>query len=134
MAAVQRLVTFADVHDVHDGVVGRDRVSVSARHEAELDDGSRILLLDDRGWGSSARWTETTLDDIRETTRVVVGPDEPFEDRSAEAMAADHWARLNGILRRHGVVVDVTELRRLPHDVELSTRLHTRLSRDPDTP
>jgi hypothetical protein len=130
MAAVQRLVTFADVAD---DVVSPDQVSVLARHDAELDDGSRVLLLDDRGWGSSARWVETSADDIREATRMVVGPDEPFEDRSSEDMAADHWAHLHGILRRHGVAVDATELRQLPHDVLLSPRLLARLSRGPAT-
>ncbi len=121
---VVRLVTVADLDD---GAVTAAQVSVSARHEAELDDGSRVLLLDDRGWGSSGSWTETSVEDVRETTRMVVGPDEPSEDHSHEDMAAGHWAYLQYILEARGVVVDAAVLRRLPHDILLSRRLLERL-------
>lgn len=124
MAALRRLVTFADVDD---DAVTSGQVSVSARHEAELADGTRVLLLDDRGWGSSASWVDISADEIRETTRMVVGPDEPSDDHSHEDMAAGHWAALRDILRRHGIVVDATELRRLPHDILLSERLRAHL-------
>jgi hypothetical protein len=130
MAAIRRLVTVADVDN---DVVATKQVSVSARHEAELDDGNRILLLNDRGWSSSGTWTERSVEDVRETTRMVVGPDEPFGDRSHEDMAADHWAYLQRILQRQGVVVDASELRRLPHDILLSQRLLARIGGDPDT-
>ena len=45
-----RLATVVDIHDV-----GADAhtMSVSARHEAELADGRRVLLLDGRGWTSA---------------------------------------------------------------------------------
>jgi ribosome biogenesis SPOUT family RNA methylase Rps3 len=115
------------VADLDDEAVTTAQVSVSARHEAELDDGSRVLLLDDRGWGSSGSWTETTVEDVLETTRMVVGPDEPPEDRSYEDMAAGHWAYLQRILETRGVVVDAAVLRRLPHDILLSRRLLARL-------
>lgn len=49
MSAVTRLLTFVDLGDR----ANDDATSVSARQEAELADGSRVLLLDDRGWGSS---------------------------------------------------------------------------------
>ncbi|MDX6647353.1 MAG: hypothetical protein QOK40_3080 [Miltoncostaeaceae bacterium] len=123
---------------------------MSARHEAVLVDGRRLLLLDDRGWSSSLRlawvgempgdhsredvpdiWTTTSVEDIEDTARMVVGPDEPFDGRSQEDMAADHWAHLTGVLRRHGVVADALELRGLPHDVVLSERLLARVGRDP---
>lgn len=130
MAAVTRLVTFADVDS---DVAGTGRVSVSARHEAELADGNRVLLLNDRGWGSSAVWAATSVEDIQETTRMVVGPDEPFDGRSHEDMAADHWTTLQQILHRQGVVIDVADLRRLPHDIVLSRRLLVRVGADPDT-
>lgn len=45
MPAVTRLVTLAELHGATDA-----HLSVSARHEAVLDDGCRVLLLDDRGW------------------------------------------------------------------------------------
>jgi hypothetical protein len=125
MAAVTRLVTYADVDGVDTG-----QVSVSARHEAELDDGSRVLLLDDRGWGSTQPWAAASGADIRETARMVVGPDEPSVGRSHADMDADHWDVLGQVLRRAGVVVDAAELRRLPHDVELGPALLARLRPD----
>jgi hypothetical protein len=113
------------------------RISVSARHEALLDDGSRLLLLDDRGWTEEARgagaddiddlWALTLERDIAETARMVVGPDEPFRGRSQDEMEANHWNALAENLRGHGVVVDAGALRRLRHDVVLSDRLRARL-------
>ncbi|MGH3518694.1 MAG: hypothetical protein ACRDQ7_15005 [Haloechinothrix sp.] len=106
---------------------------MSARHEAELDDGSRVLLLDDRGWGESRGWNTTSVEDMRETARVVVGPDEPPDGRSYEKMEADHWAFLQQIAQRQGVVVDAAELRQLPHDVVFSQRVLSRIGDNPDT-
>jgi hypothetical protein len=51
---VVRLVTLADVRD--DADVGG--VSVSARHDPALEDGSRALPLDDRGWTEAPRQAE----------------------------------------------------------------------------
>jgi hypothetical protein len=133
MPAVARLVTYVEVDD--DGRGGR-QVSVSARHEAELVDGRRLLLLDDRGWSSLPLvaasetpteapdiWEMTSVADIEATARAVVGPDEPFDGSSREDAEAGHWAYLAGVLRQQGVVVDAGELSRLPHDVVLSERL-----------
>ncbi|MCZ2838546.1 hypothetical protein [Modestobacter sp. VKM Ac-2985] len=117
-----RLVTLADVGDR-----AGDRVSVSARHELELADGSRVLLLDDRGWGSSGSWDTCSMAELVDTSRVVVGPDEPFGGRSPEDMAADHWGTLANTARAHGVTVNAIELSRLPHDVVLSQRLRARV-------
>jgi hypothetical protein len=44
MPIVARLVTLVDVDNQ-----SAETVSVSARHESELSDGMRVLLLDDRG-------------------------------------------------------------------------------------
>jgi hypothetical protein len=145
MAAVTRLVTLVDVRDE---VADARQMSVSARHEAELADGRRVVLLDDRGWTSSAlraswgevpdgdsrrdqldTWAVTSVEDVEETARVVVGPDEPAEGCSQEDAEADHWAYLAGVLRQQGVVVDALELKRLPHDVVLSERLRARIGR-----
>jgi hypothetical protein len=129
MAAVVRLVTLVDIDADR---TGARQMSVSARHEAVLADGRRVLLLDDRGWTTSGNvpdiWATTSVEDIEEEARMVVGPDEPFAGRSQEYMDATHWAYLSEILRRHGVVVDAEELKRLPHDVLLSERLRVRLA------
>ncbi|MGH3762646.1 hypothetical protein [Actinophytocola sp.] len=122
MTAVTRLVTFVDVDDEL-----ADTVSVSARHEAELADGGRVPLLDDRGWGTTQGWAAASADDMRETARMVVGPDEPDEGGSREDMAAAHWACLSRVAQRQGVAVDAAELRRLRHDVVLSRRVLERI-------
>jgi hypothetical protein len=123
------------------GDVEPRRISVSARHEAVLEDGSRLLLLDDRGWTQKLRgagseaiddlWAITPERDIVETARMVVGPDEPFGGRSQDDMATDHWNALAETLSVQGVVVDAGELRQLPHDVELSDRLRARVGQSP---
>lgn len=156
MHRVVRLVTRADVREEGDaggasapvpadaggwtaaplaagGDVDPGRVSVSARHEAVLEDGSRLLLLDDRGWTQELRgagadlvddlWAITSEGDIVETARLVVGPDEPFGGRTQDGMESDHWNALAETLRAQGVAVEAGELMQLPHDVELSDRL-----------
>jgi hypothetical protein len=137
MHRVVRLVTFADVREDVDA----RSISVSARHEAVLEDGSRVLLLGDRGWTEALRgaganevsdiWAVTSEHQIAQTARTVVGPDEPFGGRSQDDMETDHWNALAENLRRHGVVVDAGELRQLPHDVVLSDRLLVRIGRGP---
>jgi hypothetical protein len=140
MAAVTRLVTLVDVNDENADAL---QMSVSARHEADLTDGRRVPLLDDRGWTSSALrasgvgevpdqpdvWAVTSVGDIEETARVVVGPDEPLDGYSQADAEAAHWAYLADVLRQQGVVVDALELKRLPHDVVLSERLLARIGR-----
>ena len=76
-------------------------------------------------------WAVTSVEEIVDTARVVVGPDEPFGSRSHEDMAADHWAQLAEVLRQQGIVADALELKRLPHDVVLSERLLARVDHDP---
>lgn len=131
VAQVTKLVTFVDLDD---DTADDRRISVSARHEAVLVDGRYVLLLDDRGWSAPDIWALTSVEDIVNTARTVVGPDEPFGGRSREDMEADHWARLTDVLRRQGIVVDALELKRLPHDVVLSERLLARVGQDPGHP
>jgi hypothetical protein len=139
-------VTFVDLAE---GVGDTRQMAFSARHEAVLSDGRRVLLLDDRGWtwsslitvqaGASDRdstreqqpdiWAMTSVEDIEETARMVVGPDEPLDGFSQEDAEQAHWAYLSDVLRQHGVVVDALDLRRRPHDVVLSERLLARVGR-----
>ncbi|HET9871458.1 MAG TPA: hypothetical protein VFP89_02530 [Propionibacteriaceae bacterium] len=130
MAVVTRLVTFVDVDEP---APDPRRISVSARHEAVLDSGHRVLLLDDRGWSVSGPpdiWVTTSVDDMANTARMVVGPDAPFGTRSQRDMEADHWAQLSGVLREHGIVTEPLELKRLRHDVVLSGQLLARMGHD----
>jgi hypothetical protein len=127
---VKRLITCADIDD---RAPDEGTVLVAARLEVELTDGRRVLLLDDRGWGSIGSWAETSAENIRETTRMVVGPDDPPKGRSKEEMETLHWTSLEQIAQRQGVAVDAAELRRLPHDVVLSQRLLARIGADSET-
>ncbi|HVX46784.1 MAG TPA: hypothetical protein VHC49_23025 [Mycobacteriales bacterium] len=123
MSAVTRLVTFVDV----DGRPISGGISASARLDAELGDGRRVVLLDDRGWGESRDWNSATAPDLEEAARMVVGPDEPIDGRSHAEESAAHWAYLAGILHRQGVEVGPAELEKLPHDVEFSSRVIARV-------
>jgi hypothetical protein len=141
VTVVARLVTVVDLHgdeaDAH-------CMSVSARHEAVLADGRRVVLLEGRGWTSALMriqrsdegvlredatdiWTVTSVAEIEHSARTVVGPDEPFAGSTREELEAGHWAHLSDVLRQHGVVADARELQQLPHDVKLSERLLARV-------
>lgn len=54
---------------------------------------------------------------------MVVGPDEPYDDRSEEDMATAHFHQLAAVLAEHGVQTSSHHLRQLPHEVEISGRL-----------
>lgn len=108
-------------------------MSFSALHLAVLEDGRRLTLLDDRGWGVSGTpdlWQTTTVEEIAADARVVVGPDEAHGNLTRTDMAAEHWSELADTLRHHGVLIDPEELSRLPHDVEITERVRDRLTGD----
>jgi hypothetical protein len=120
MSEVTRLFTVIDLDDRD----SRGR-SVRARHEAELADGRRFVLLDDRGWSSSAPVDDRTTKEVESTARTVVGPDEPRGDQTRAAVEEAHWNSLQHKLE--DVDAEEAELRTLPHDVEVSERLRRRL-------
>lgn len=127
---VTGLVTIADANDA----AGTGELAVSARHEAVLASGRRVLLLDDRGWSSSGPpdvWEQTSDRDVVRTTGMVVGPDEAFGSHMQEDMDRAHWASLVEVLGRQGVVAEVSELARLPHEVVLTESLRRRLGPSP---
>lgn len=119
------MLTFVEV----DGVVDLRAAEfhVSAWHGAVLDDGRRVTLLDDRGWGGRINrgsiWPHLNRETIEHEARFVVGPDEAFGEHTQEDMARHHWAHLAGVLRAQGIESDADELRRLPHEVVLGERL-----------
>jgi hypothetical protein len=146
MARVTRLFTAVDINDADDDGSDARRMSVTARHEALLEDGRRVVLLDDRGWsgqlgaytddGSLPRdwrerspsiWMFETVEGLEQTARIVVGPDEPFDALTQAEVQASHWEGLATVLREQGVDVDAAGLKELPHDVQLSTRLRERI-------
>ncbi len=103
------------------------QVSASVSVSAVLDDGRRIVLLDDRGWGTTGHWDATTIAEIEDTARAVAGPDEPIEGQTYEEAAAAHWAHLATLLGRQGVISDAGALRSVSHVVVLSDRLRARV-------
>ena len=127
MSTVAHLVTSVEV----DAAERPGGFAVSLLHEAELVDGRRVVLLDDRGWASSGGWDTTSATEVRRTAREVVGPDEPRDGFSHEQEEAAHWAYLREIARRQGVPVEAAELERAPHEVLLSHRVRSLLDPDP---
>jgi hypothetical protein len=132
MREARRLVTFIKI----DAAAGAEantnsQMSISALHQLELGGGRRVTLLDDRGWsahGPSDIWSHESLEDLAQTARMVVGPDEPPEERSREDEAAMHWAHLTAIAQAQGVHVEPGELSALPHDVEISPEIRARVT------
>src|SRR3954463_16332355 len=104
VTSVVRLLTLVDVNDKHAGGLDGSRMSVSARHEAVLADGHRVLLLNNRGWtaelfhaaADSTRhrltgiWGAGTREGMESTARTVIGPDEPFGGRTQTQEEAGH--------------------------------------------
>jgi hypothetical protein len=139
VAAIARLVTYTDLNDWPGQPAGQ--VSCSAVLKAELVDGREIVLLDDRGWsagvrfagggGPSDQWSYATREDIEETARTVVGPDEPADGESFEDAARMHWSCLAGTLEDNGVAASADDLQSLPHVVVLSDRLLGRIAGPP---
>jgi hypothetical protein len=118
MARVVRLETVVTLRERGDGFA-----SYSARLDAVLDEGRRVVLLDDRGWSEQTRgprpWPSATREEIAFTARTVVGPDEPPPGRTAAEEDDLHWDSLARTLGAQGISIDPAELRALPHDVLL---------------
>jgi hypothetical protein len=124
MTRVWRLITFADISE---RVSDPESVAIELRHEVELMDGRRVLLLGDRGWSSGGTWEQISRAYVEDTARMCVGPDEPFAGHSHEYMAEMHWAPLLDILQKRGVQTDAEELASLRHDVVISGPLLARI-------
>jgi hypothetical protein len=149
MAAVSHLLTVVDLNDSHDPGPDSREMWVTARLDAVLDDGRRIVLLDDRGWGGMLNWCWTqepseeerrraereapsiwageTVEDMEETARMVVGPDGAYGSITEEESARLHWDALAKDLRARRIEITGEELAALRHDVELSERVLARI-------
>lgn len=125
MASVRRLVTTIEL-DPPDG----DGCSAWAHLYAELSDGRRHLLLDDRGWGGpgSTPIAHDGREQIEATARMVVGPDGPGPGETDEEMADSYWSWMETWLREAGIAARAAELRHLPHDVEIGAHLREQIA------
>ncbi|HWG92861.1 MAG TPA: hypothetical protein VNU66_01375 [Mycobacteriales bacterium] len=99
-------------------LAGGPGVSVSFLHELERDDGTRVLLLDDRGCTSSGTWKHVTRGELERDARTCVGPDEPPPGRTHEEEERLHWEALGA-----RVGVPGPELAALRHDVVLDPQV-----------
>jgi len=129
----KRLLTSIEVNAPAGTPRDTDRqMSVSALLELELTSGQRVTLLEGRGWASSGPsniWAYTSLKDLADTARTVVGPDEPHDGLSYEDAAQGHWAQMAANARAHGVHIATGELAALPHDVNIGPEIQARVAR-----
>lgn len=59
-------------------------VGLSALRQAQLDDGRRATVPDDRGWSTNQLFSATPVAQIEETARMGVGPNERLSGQSPE--------------------------------------------------
>ena len=72
-------------------------------------------------------WASVTIEELENTSKMVVGPDEEYEEYTQDQMDAFHWATLAKTLHDVGVTITPEELSQLPHDVVLSETIRARL-------
>ena len=111
----------------HDEAIEHFREAASFRVSefAELSDGRRLTLHDERGFSSRSSsggpWADLTLELLESDVLTTVLPDE-------DTTIDDHpWEWLAGLLDRQGVEVPVEALRDVPYVVEFSARVLDRL-------
>jgi hypothetical protein len=96
-------------------------VSFVVHEFADLADGRRITLHEERGFTTSAQWRYLTLDDLERDVRTTVLPDDDYTQDEHP------WEWLAGLLHALGVQATAEELRLLLYSVEFSERLRARL-------
>jgi hypothetical protein len=96
-------------------------ISFDVHEFADLDDGRRLTLHEERGFTTSGQWRHLTLENLERDVRTTVLPDD--DDTQDE----HPWEWLAGLLHARGVEATAEELRLLPYGVEFSERLRARL-------
>jgi hypothetical protein len=105
-------------------------ISFDVHEFAELDDGRRLTLHEERGFTTSGGpeptdlWRHLTLEHLERDVRTTVLPDD--DDTQDE----HPWEWLAGLLHVHGVEATTEELRVLPYEVVFSERLRARVPAD----
>jgi hypothetical protein len=126
MSEVDRLLTLVDLDDRR-----ADGTAAWAHLYAILVSSERSLLLDDRGWVSSAPIAAQGQEDVECTAKMVVGPEGPISGETDEQMEAAYWSFLERKLRDAGVQTTAQELQGLRHEVEIGERLRRCLAQNP---
>ena len=114
------------------GYVGS--LSFSVAEFADLADGSRLTLHNERGFTSGVMtsgrgryrgdpWRFHTAESIRSGVLSTVLPDNDEEDPEQHP-----WAWLAELIGRHGITVDAESLKNVPYQVEFGERLLQRLN------
>jgi hypothetical protein len=122
-------------HEVENLVEESKRgVSFDVHEFADLDDGRRLTLHEERGFTTSAmatvgpaptdQWRYLTLENLERDVRTTVLPDD--DDTQDE----HPWEWLVELLYVHGVEATTEELRVLPYEVVFSERLRARVAAD----
>ena len=96
-------------------------VSFDVHEFAELTDGRRLTLHEERGFTTSGQWRHLTLENLERDVRTTLLPDD--DDTQDE----HPWEWLVALLHPRGVEATAEELRLLPYGVEFSERLRARL-------
>jgi hypothetical protein len=96
-------------------------VSFDVHEFADLADGRRLTLHEERGFTTSGQWRYLTLENLERDVRTTVLPDD--DDTEDE----HPWEWLAGLLHARGVQATAEALRLLPYSVEFSERLRARL-------
>ena len=96
-------------------------VSFDVHEFAELTDGRRLTLHEERGFTTSGQWRHLTLENLERDVRTTLLPDD--DDTQDE----HPWEWLVALLHARGVEATAEELRLLPYGVEFSERLRARL-------
>ena len=101
----------------------RRKLTFRVQEFADLDDGRRITLHDERGYSTSGPedpWQFQTSESIEADVRTTVLPDDDDGEEHP-------WEWLVELLRAQGVDASVEELKQVPYRVEFSQRLHDKL-------
>lgn len=117
-----KLVTLVSVADPDSR-----RVNLRCLLSIELDDGERVPLLADRGWGTTELWAQTTMAELEDVARMVSGPDDPSGDLSAEDAVRGYWRGVEREAKDRHVFVTAEQLADLPHHVEFNEDIFTRI-------
>lgn len=121
-AVVVALAAWCDLDPQGEDSGGSAGTFFKVREFALLSDGREVTLLDDRGWGTSARLDQIPITQFVRDLHTTVLPDD------AEETGEQHeWQVFEQRLREAGVAVTLEELRALPYRVIMSDRLQSRL-------